>query len=497
MDILKKFLNRKYLLIETFLLLSAFIYYLFFANKGIDLFDEGYYVHLSERIFHGEIPYKDFALQYTPGYFYLLAFLYKIFGPSILVGRLLSLFVCMLILCFTFLIINKLKLTSVKSIFLSFLGIVSFGYPLLNIPIAVWPVVLMSLVIVLAFIYWLDSSNQKGWIYIFIIGIALAFSLILRQNLGITFIIMCNFLLFFGKKMSISQKMVNFFIVNITWLLFTFCWVYYFFLRDNLNGLIEFISFSKKFSTEFGFTYLPFSFILKPFGIFKMLPYYLPIIFLFFLISYIFSRNKNWKIIVLCSISLVGFFTYIYPNSELLHVYPFWGMLIFSIVIFFLEKKEKYIAFSVICLMIGIGFYLTFFSGYYRYHQPYKLQNTQISLPKTQGILTERTTAENLVSLSRFINKNTSKKDYIFSYPYYPMLYFILDRLNPSKDSIYAMRLWHQYDDKIILGEIKQKKVKYIVTAYGYTFDSDISRFIVKQKEVFKNESFKVFEINY
>ena len=170
-------------------------------------------------------------------------------------------------------------------------------------------------------------------------------------------------------------------------------------------------------------------------------------------------------------------------------------------IIFFLTKKvrlihrEDLIITFVICLMIGIGFYLTLFREYERYQKPYRFQNTPLSLPRASGILVEKTTAKNLTSLSKFINERTSKNDYIFSYPYYPMIYFILERRNPSKDLIYEIRLWHQYDHQIILNEIKQKKVKYIVTSYGYVFDSDISHFITKQKEIFKNESFKVFEI--
>src|SRR3990167_874455 len=93
---------KKYVVLEIVLLFAAAVYYLFFVNKGIDLFDEGYFVHAAERIFQGEQPYKDFALQYVPAYFYLLAFLYKILSPSILVGRFLNLFICLLIIFFTF-----------------------------------------------------------------------------------------------------------------------------------------------------------------------------------------------------------------------------------------------------------------------------------------------------------------------------------------------------------------------------------------------------------
>ena len=503
----KKFLNNyinvisHYMLFELILLFGAFSYYLFFVNKGIVFFDEGYFVHAAERVFQGEQPYRDFALQYTPAYFYLLALLYKIFGLSILVGRFLSLFICLFIIFFTFLILNKLKLTSYRIIFLSFLGIISFGYPLLNIPIIVWSVVLVSLMLVLTNIYWLELDNWKNYILLFIIGFLLALSLSLRQNLGLAFILLWNFLIFFEKNKPLLQRIKSLLVINTTWFVFTFSWIYYLFLRDNISGLTEFINFSKKFSTQFAFTYPPLSYIFEPYGIFKLLPYYLPIIFFLFILKYLFSRNKDWRIFSFCFTALTGFFVYIYPNSELLHVYPFWGSILTAMTIFFLTKKVKLIKKQeliitlVICLMIAIGFYLTLFRGYYSYHPPYKFQNTSLSLPRAQGILVEKATAENLISLSRFINERTSKNDYIFSYPYYPMIYFILERRNPSKDLIYEIRLWHQYDDKIILDEINNKKVKYIVTSFGYIFDSDISRFIAKQKEIFKNSYFKIFEI--
>lgn len=198
--------TKKYILLEIALIFLAFLYYLFFADKGLDFFDEGYYVHAAERIFRGEIPYKDFALQYTPAYFYLLAFLYKIFGPSIIVGRFLTLFVCLLILSFTFLILNKLKLTSVRIIALSFLGIISFGYPLINIPLVVWPLVLISLALVLSYIHWIGEAGKKNYAYLVLIGFLLALSLSLRQNLGVAFILLCNFLLFSGKNYHCPKK---------------------------------------------------------------------------------------------------------------------------------------------------------------------------------------------------------------------------------------------------------------------------------------------------
>lgn len=41
----------------------------------------------AERILHGEVPYRDFFSFYTPGSFYLLALLFRIFGDSFSVAR--------------------------------------------------------------------------------------------------------------------------------------------------------------------------------------------------------------------------------------------------------------------------------------------------------------------------------------------------------------------------------------------------------------------------
>ncbi len=42
---------------------------------------------------------------------------------------------------------------------------------------------------------------------------------------------------------------------------------------------------------------------------------------------------------------------------------------------------------------------------------------------------------------------------------------------------------------------MKQKNVKFIVVAGDYIFDTDLSRFIQKQKKVFNSVNFLVYEI--
>jgi 4-amino-4-deoxy-L-arabinose transferase-like glycosyltransferase len=49
--------------------------------------DEGIVLQGAERILRGEVPYRDFFSFYTPGSFYLVAFLFRFFGDSLPVTR--------------------------------------------------------------------------------------------------------------------------------------------------------------------------------------------------------------------------------------------------------------------------------------------------------------------------------------------------------------------------------------------------------------------------
>lgn len=483
---------KRYIIFQFLLLLAAFFYYSFFANRNISSFDEGYFVHNAERIFNGEIPYKDFFLQYGPTYFYCLVFFYKLLGISILTGRIFSLIICLSIIGSVFYLINILKVKSYKIIILVFLSLISFGFPLINIPNIIWGNVLMSVLLLIFCISFYTSSKRKTQ-YLVCMGITLAVSLSLKQNLGILYIIFYNLFLITNYKNNPKEIFKNLFVLNLAWFIPTLFWVYYFFLKDNVSGLVTYINFSKNFITSYGFSYPPLSNFFKPLGIFKQIPYYLPIFLFIITLSKIYKKNRNWKIILISLSSCLGFFVSIYPQSDLLHCFPFLSLILVALAfIFYKQKFYKFIVF-IILLTILIGFYLTFFAKVYDNY--FFKENTYIDLPKTKGIMLTKFDADSFKAVSSFINSHTRKEDYIFVYPYHPVFYFIFDRKNPSKDAIYQAPSWHFYDDKTIISEIKQKRVKYVIVYRDYRYESDLSRFIIKQKKVYSVGTFIIFEI--
>jgi len=243
------------------------------------------------------------------------------------------------------------------------------------------------------------------------------------------------------------------------------------------------------------FSLPPLTLLLQPTGIFKLLPYYTPIIFTIFLTYYLFRQKKDWSKLSFALMSVTGFATTIFPQSDLLHVYPFFSSVLISILLFGYKTKYKYFIIGLLLIHIFIGFYLTFFTKSYRYEEYYLKANTHLSLPRTQTILLEPSDAKALTDASNFINSHTLKNDYILAYPYAPMLYFILDRRNPTKDPIYYLRTWHFYNDSVALKDMQRKNVKYIVTQRSYEFDTDLSKFIQQQKLVLITGDLKIFQI--
>jgi len=68
-------------------------------DRGFNLLDEGFVLHVTERVMQGQVPYRDFFTQLTPGAFLALAAIFTVTGPSVMVGRWATLFLGLAITC--------------------------------------------------------------------------------------------------------------------------------------------------------------------------------------------------------------------------------------------------------------------------------------------------------------------------------------------------------------------------------------------------------------
>jgi hypothetical protein len=77
-------------LIPLLLFTAAFAYLFSRICFDINIFDEGIVLYGAVSVLEGYIPYKDFWYIYSPGNLYFLALSFKIFGPSIILTRILN-----------------------------------------------------------------------------------------------------------------------------------------------------------------------------------------------------------------------------------------------------------------------------------------------------------------------------------------------------------------------------------------------------------------------
>src|SRR6185369_6462437 len=68
-------------------LAAGAVCYGLFYRRGLGLAVIGYSVAPTERVLQGEIPYRDFLFNYTPGILWLNALLMKMFGVGLLTVR--------------------------------------------------------------------------------------------------------------------------------------------------------------------------------------------------------------------------------------------------------------------------------------------------------------------------------------------------------------------------------------------------------------------------
>jgi hypothetical protein len=128
---------------STFIFGVSFAFLFASMSRDINLYDEGLIVFGAVRVMNGDVPYHDFYANYGPAQFYVLAALFKIFGPSILIHRIWDTFVRAAIVMLVYAVFARMGnprtgmiAAAATAIWLSAFG--AYGYP-------VFPCLLMSI----------------------------------------------------------------------------------------------------------------------------------------------------------------------------------------------------------------------------------------------------------------------------------------------------------------------------------------------------------------
>jgi hypothetical protein len=100
------------LIVCLILSIASAVCHLPVLHMRLNVYDEGIVLVGADRVLQGHVLYRDFWSMYPPGQFYTLAFLFKLFGTSVLVERIYDLAVRSLLTLCGFLVTRKLGLST-------------------------------------------------------------------------------------------------------------------------------------------------------------------------------------------------------------------------------------------------------------------------------------------------------------------------------------------------------------------------------------------------
>ncbi len=181
----------------------SFAYFLYgsqYFNLERYHFDEGASAYGAELILNGSVPYRDFPALYTPGSYFILAAVFKIFGISIRVKRLFAIIILASTVCGIYHFISKLCPKAFA--FLAFLLSLAWlkSYMVYNRPAQL--AILFLIFCCFAFFRHI-KTEKRGWL--FITGILTGVTSLFRQDFGF-YILISIFLVILLKQLNYYKK---------------------------------------------------------------------------------------------------------------------------------------------------------------------------------------------------------------------------------------------------------------------------------------------------
>jgi hypothetical protein len=222
---------------------AGLICYGLFYNRGVWLSVVGYSIAPAERVIQGEVPYRDFLYNYTPGILWLNAALMRFFGVNLLTVHL-GLFAFKIATLLVLYLVGR-KLTATWTALLPVsLALAWIGYKYI---FGVFPTQYSMLFVLLAlyFVLKYDESNQSRWLMGSGVTIGLVF--LFKYNVGIL-LFGCGIAALLIREVFLSNlksaanlrlivKKISFFVIGFVLIVLPMC--AYLYSRHALGAMID------------------------------------------------------------------------------------------------------------------------------------------------------------------------------------------------------------------------------------------------------------------
>lgn len=467
----------------------------------LTLYDDGVLLYGAERVLACDVPYKDFWFVYTPGNLYVLAFIFKIFGSTVIIARIFNTIISFSIVLMSYLLARKIihnKIAIIIFIYLTTLCVWLNGlYANQNIPI---------LFALISSLYFLKYIEQTRKLYLIISGLMLGITSLFRMDFGLYIFLTISILLLLLIYHKSILKPINGYIQFLkTWLILLasaitiiFPVLLYFVLKvpfqDLVNQLILFYT-----VLYAAYQTLPYPLPLSIYDVITM--YFPPMMFIFTVIWIVSQRKKrkmvtekDWIVIFVLILGLISMNSVIVkPISFHMYLAMLTAIILFS---YFYSKYVKIhkILNSFLKLEIRkhciwhINIYYTFFTiimilfftsfSFNMVHDTINEYTLPLDTEKGYGILVTPTDQDlETVETANYIRINVPSTEKIFIgnsrhdrlTGNVVLLYFLTDRESATKYSemIPGVVTRGSVQNEII-EELQENNVKYIVLFKGW-----------------------------
>lgn len=176
-------------------------------------------------------------------------------------------------------------------------------------------------------------------------------------------------------------------------------------------------------------------------------------------------RNRS-SLIILPMICAAVYIAGVRPVTDYVHLSPLMsiGCLPVFVLSVFLKKRPFLLPLFIYAVsLIVIGLYLPLFRYYYRWQEPVTNQRHFVNQSRIMVFSEEKYVSE-IPALRIYIDSIAGKNEYVYINYYAPMVYFFLDRRNPTKYDYVSGSGLGVHEHRDIVKNLKEKKVMIVIT---------------------------------
>jgi len=478
------------------LLLLAFgaWYWLQYFNRSTNLLDEGSTAAQAMRIVNGELVYRDFFTVVTPGSYYTVAWLFRMFGESLMVLRWAALVTGLGILLITLTVGRRVMVWP----FAAAAGLLTtvWGWFMVTPNFYSLEAALLSLVALACYVY-----GAPSWRWMIAAGIAAGATAMVKQNVGAytaagLFITIWASRLFdteadWRGRMKMSGQLIVGIAVpvmaTLLWLVVSGAgpylyesWIYY-----------PLVKYTERFARPFP-SFLPLA-ETDPFDLWTKLAIYLPVVV--YPLSFIAIGVLSWRFQrrgdraakneghALLAITLVGILTLLqaWPRADVPHI--LFGLqptfILFAYLLFCGWRGLKMIpgpqvAIAAVAMIVTLApAAMLLWKGYKRTDWEYQNYIVAVRTDRAKGIFTGGLEAQRIDIVTTYIAEHTAPDDPVFVVPWASGFNFLAERSNPTRTDFMLFEDPEAYP--CLLSRLDARPPKYVI--YGYTWDVDDKHF--------------------